>query len=1082
MILRAMLAETLSKRQRLSFVLASLLVIVLMPAWSQPPAASNDKQQSRADQEQSSQPSIGSKSKPFDQFLGLAVTRIGFEGVDPKRFTPLPNRLAEVVGAPLTEESLARSLRAVYASGLFDTVEIEGKHEEAGVALIFKGTPRMFIGVVSVVGAKGATLNAQLEHASRLSAGTRFTDARFDVAMERMRQTLADNGYHEPTITSAFTSHHEDQLLDIAFKVVSGTQARIGDVRIDGEPGMSIEEFRRHAHLRAGAHVDHDTANRALTGILKYYQKQDRLEAEIKLESQSYSPETKRISYVFTANRGPVVKIRVEGAGMGSERLKHAIPVYEEGAVDDDLLNEGNRRLRDYFQRLGYFDVKVEHERQTPTHDQVVIVYTVQLGQKRRVESVTFAGNHYFATATLKDLLSVRAASTLDRHGSFSQALLQADVNTIEAVYQNNGFASVKVTAKTNEIEAGHSGSKDSAHGPAKQAAPAVVYQIEEGTQQRVGTVMIEGNEHVEEAKLLPMLNTTPGQLLSPQSLAGDRDTLLTNYLSRGFDQARVEVDEQPSPEKANVADVVFRITEGQQVFVRNILTTGLVHTRPDTVARAITVRPGDPLNQTALLETQRNLYNFALFNEVNAAVENPTGGETAKTVLLQTAEARRWTVTYGLGFEAQTGTPRNNCAGYNAAGTPCSPNGNTGVSPRILGDVTRNGLFGREESASVQGNYGLLEQKIDLIFQNPHFYGNPNFGLTFTGGYANSQAVTTYVASKFDGGIRWTEHFNGSGSLLSRANTFIYEFDFRRVKVNASSLQVYPTEIPILATAVRVGGPGFTWLRDTRDSPLDAHRGTYTSFQDFFSVHAFESEAEFNRIDVSNSSFHNFDKNRFVLARNTRYAQERAFGSGSDELIPLPERLYAGGPTSLRGFSVNAAGPRDPETGFPIGGAGALVNSTELRLPPPTLPWLGDTVSFVLFHDMGNVFTNAGDAWTSALRVHQPDRDACKILTPIPTTGPQPPPPPQPSGNTLGPDTSTGQQGVCSFNYFSHAAGLGLRYHTPVGPIRLDFSYDLNPPIYPVNVKYSLPSPYSENYVGEASHFNFFFSLGQTF
>ena len=99
--------------------------------------------------------------------------------------------------------------------------------------------------------------------------------------------------------------------------------------------------------------------------------------------------------------------------------------------------------------------------------------------------------------------------------------------------------------------------------------------------------------------------------------------------------------------------------------------------------------------------------------------------------------------------------------------------------------------------------------------------------------------------------------------------------------------------------------------------------------------------------------------------------------------LLPLPERLYAGGPISHRGFSINAAGPRDPETGFPIGGAGALMNSTELRLPPPMLPFFGDTLSFVLFHDMGNVFTNAGDAWASALRIHQPDRDACKVLTP---------------------------------------------------------------------------------------------------
>jgi outer membrane protein assembly factor BamA len=268
----------------------------------------------------------------------------------------------------------------------------------------------------------------------------------------------------------------------------------------------------------------------------------------------------------------------------------------------------------------------------------------------------------------------------------------------------------------------------------------------------------------------------------------------------------------------------------------------------------------------------------------------------------------------------------------------------------------------------------------------------------------------------------------------------------------------------------VRVAGPAITWIRDTRDSPLDAHRGTYTSFQSFLSGEAFGAQAQFSRLDLSNSSYYQFDKGRFVLARNTRYGQERSFGRLEDELIPLPERLYSGGATSLRGFGENSAGPRDPETGFPIGGAGALTNSTELRLPPPTLPWLGNTVSVVLFHDMGNVFTNAGDAWASILRVRQPERDNCE--KPIPVTDP----PTTPSG----PHTSTGIQGTCSFNYFSHTPGLGLRYHTPVGPIRVDFSYNLNPPIYPVTYDYAHPSV--PPHVGEGNHFNFFFSLGQTF
>ena len=1006
-------------------------------------------------------------SDSLEQWEGLPVRHITFAGVSADRLVPVASHLAQAEGTPLNRENLKRSLRQLFSTGLFETIAVEGVREEGGVTLIFRGTPRIFIGTVTVAGAKSATLNTQLERAGQLAPGTRFTSAKLSQALEQMRATLALNGFHEPVITQALTPHPEEQLVDIAFHVASGPQARVGTVDVTGDPGMTVDEFRRHAHLKAGEKVDHETDNRALAGVLKDYRREQRLEAEIKIESQQYAKENQKTNFRFSATQGPVVKVLVEGASISPVRLRRVIPIYEEGSVDEDLLNEGNRRLRDYYQRLGYFDVKVEHEPQSTVEGQVTILFKVRLGSRRRVERVSVEGNHYFDSATLKDLLSVHPADSIDHHGAYSQALVTADINALQAVYQNNGFSKAKITSVTSAGE-----SKLTASG--KIAPFAVVYHIEEGEQLRVGTVSLEGNDHVDAAKLTPEMNTVAGQLLSPRNLAGDRDELLTDYMSRGFDQVHVEVVQQIETADASKVDVVFHITEGQQIFVRKVLLTGLHYTRPKTVAKAITLHPGDPLNETALMETQRNLYDFALFSEVDTAIENPSGDEPYKTVLLQVEEARRWALTYGFGLEAQTGAPQYNCGGILASGANCSPNGKTGVSPRVLADITRNNLFGREQSVSLRGTYGLLEQKIDLLFQNPHFEGNRNFGLTLSGGYANSLDVSTYVASKLETGVHWTEHFNTPGSRISKANTLIYEFDFRRVKVEASSLQVAPGEITLLSTAVRVGGPALTWIRDTRDSPMDAHRGTYTSFQAFLSDQGFAAQADFGRLDMSNSSYYKFNKGRIVLARNTRYGQERAFGALNYELIPLPERLYAGGATSLRSFGPNSAGPRDPETGYPIGGAGALINSTELRLPPPTLPWLGNTVSLVLFHDMGNVFTNAGDAWASALRVRQPLRDNCKILP----TSINPPPTPN------GPETSTGQQGTCSFNYFSHAPGLGLRYHTPVGPIRLDFSYNLNPPIYPVVYNYSLsPSlSLSEMHVGEAPHFNFFFSLGQTF
>ena len=1057
-------------------------------AWCQVPSAASainaDPAATTEQQKPGGRESAAGSTLAWD---GLTVRSIAFEGVSADRLAPLSGHLAQAEGAPLSADNLKASLRRLYATGLYDTIEVAGNADRHGVDLIFRGTPATFIGTVGVDGATGATMNTQLERACQLESGTRLTQAKMIRAVEQMRATLEENGYRESAIAQTVTPQPDRQLANISFRVVSGARAHVGKITVTGDPGMSLEEFRRYAHLRSGAGVDHDTANRALDGVLKHYQAQGRLEADVKLEAELYNNAAKAMDYRFTVSRGPVVKVVVEGAGIDSERMKHLIPIFEEGSVDDDLLNEGNRRLRDSFQRRGYFDVKVDHLVQSMGNEKVTIQYTVRLGLRRSLEKVSIDGNHYFDTPTLMDLLSVHAADVLDRHGLYSQALVSADVSALESVYQNNGFAQVKVTPETSTPETVEADNSPLAAAAASRPAAiphtaplSVTYHIAEGPQLHVGTLKIEGNQHIAADALTRLLNTTPGQLLSPRNLAGDHDTLITEYYSRGFDHVAVSVTQQDEAADRSKVDVAFRIDEGEQVFIRNVFLTGLDVTRPQTVARAITVHAGDPLNQTALADTQRNLYGFALFNEVNTAVQNPAGDESRKTILLQMTEARRWTLTPGIGFEAQTGQPQNNCASAAAGGVKCSPNGKTGVSPRVLADITRNDLFGRDQSASLRGTYGLLEQRIGLLYQIPHFEGNPSFGLTFSAGYANSEDVSTYVASRLEGGLRGTQSFNRPGSWFSRASTFVYELDFRRVKVSASSLQVYPGEISVLSTATRVGGPAFTWLRDTRDVPLDARRGTYTTFQEFLSDRHFGAQAEFNRIDTSNSSYYAFDKGRFVLARNTRYGQVRSFGSGASALIPLPERLFAGGPISLRGFSQNAAGPRDPETGYQIGGAGALTNSTELRLPPPTLPWVGNTLSFVLFHDMGNIFTNAGAAWASALRVHQPDSSACRDLA---TVG-------QP--NTYLPNgsyTSTGHQGLCSFNDFSHALGAGLRYHTPVGPIRFDFSYNLNPPIYPVNINYSIPvapatplGPYQAPYLGQAPHINFFFSLGQAF
>jgi outer membrane protein assembly factor BamA len=1000
---------------------------------------------------------------------GLQIESIEFEGVDRSRLEPLPEMLAVQPHQALHSEDVRQSLRRLYATGLYKGISVEGERHGNEVTILFRGTPQMFLGRVTVEGLKDDRLTSQLQRATRLTAGTRYDNAKMKRATSLLTETLQENGYYLGTFDPTLTEESADAQVDVHYHVKLGKQTRVGAVQVKGDSGMTLDRFRKKGKLKANSKVTRDTVSRALSNLRKNYEKQQRLEANVAVESKHFQAPANLLNFDFQANQGPLVTIRVNGVKLSKGKVKTLVPVYEEGTVDEDLLNEGNRRLRDYYQREGYFDAKATHT--SSTHGtgaaaRTAIVFDVTLGERREVRSVKLAGNHYFSDAVILPRLAVHKADLFARHGNYSQALVQGDVNTISALYESNGFSSVKVTPEIKEIPKGPEN---------KVTGLAVKYVVEEGAQDRIGKYEINGNKAVTLETLKPLLSTVEGQPYSAVTIVGDRDAILTYYYSHGFDHATVGLTQNPEAGKTNLIDVTLHITEGDQIFVNRVLVSGLHFTRPSTVASHILVKPGQPLNQSALLEMQRQLYDLTLFNEVNAAVQNPNGDELRKDVLLQFSEAKRWDLSYGVGFQVQTGNPSTNCPnpvsliqlGINPANyeANCGSNGKTGASALALFDVSRINLWGRNQSITLRSEYGTLEQSATTIYSFPNVFNSKTLDFSLSGGYTNAQDVTTYAASRLEGTVRFSERVN-------RPNTLLYQFTYRRVKVDPDSVQVSPNEIPLVSEPVRVGGPGITWIRDTRrPTPLDAVAGTYTSAEEFVTDNIFASEANFNRLDLTNSSYYQLGKHHFVLARSTRFGYERAFGEDRFEYIPLPERLYAGGAQSLRGFSINSAGPRDSLTGFPIGGAGTFVNSTELRFPNPNLPYFGTALGFVLFHDTGNVFNNSSDIWASALRIKQPHSWTCTDLHLA-------------DQEAVSRSSSTNTTGTCDFNDFSHALGLGLRYHTPIGPIRLDFSYNLNPPIYPVIITYGTHSDGSpiEPYRDRAPHFNFFFSIGQAF
>jgi len=462
-----------------------------------------------------------------------------------------------------------------------------------------------------------------------------------------------------------------------------------------------------------------------------------------------------------------------------------------------------------------------------------------------------------------------------------------------------------------------------------------------------------------------------------------------------------------------------------------------LYYTRPSVVERRIVPHPGDPLSQADMLKTQTRLYDLGIFSEVDVAVQNPEGEEAYKDVLLNLSEARRYTFDYGLGFEVQTGS---------APGTTTSPQGRTGASPRVSFDVNRLNFRGRNDTIFFQSHFGRLQQRALLGYAVPNWLDREKLKLTFNVLYDNTLDVLTFTSHCLEGSVQVSQS-------VSKATTLLYRLSYRDVKV--ANLVINPNLVPLLSRPVRIGMPSFTYIRDTRDNPVDSHKGNYFVFDTGVASHLLGSQANFVRFLVQHSEYFPFGhKGRFVLAHSTQVGVEQPWG-GPTAIVPLPEQFFAGGGNSLRGFSLNAAGPRDLFTGYQLGGQALFVNNLELRFPPVPLPFVGNDLSPVIFYDMGNVFASTGQLFPSLVRWSQPNLAECKNL---------------PSAATC----------YSIFNNASHAVGGGIRYRTPIGPVRFDVGYNLNPPTFAIGIQ-TPPSATPPTF--QVLHrVNFYFSIGQTF
>ncbi|MCU1308201.1 MAG: surface antigen [Acidobacteriaceae bacterium] len=988
-------------------------------------------------------------SQALDSYLGAQVQSVDFRSSVPiSAKSNLERDKQELLrilpikpGDTLTRRKLHNSIQALQSTGRFAGIEVEATPVAPNqVALVFVTKPNYFVGLIRVERAPQPPTANQLANASKLELGQLFTPAALDRAIAQMKRVLEDNGYYKSAIEAHYILDPDSQQATIGFRVLAGDRALVGKVTVSGDPGISVDEVMDLAKIHPGDAVAVSRVTRALTRLRKRYQNQKRLEAQVAVSDRKYHPESNTLDYNFNIQPGPTVDIVIEGAKLREGLIKRYVPVYEENAVDDDLLNEGRRNLRDYFQTKGFFEAKVDYNKSVdgPSAQHLSISFDVDRGERHKLVELSVEGNKYFDTETIRERMQIQPASLLLFYGRFSQSMLAQDLETVRNLYTENGFLHANITSSVKDDYEGKGNIR-------------VIVRVDEGPQSKVQSLKIEGNKTFPEERLRDLVSISEGQPYSEFNISNDRDAIVSFYFDHGFPDVKFDSFAEPDANVANRMNVRYQIAEGKQEFVDRLLVAGLENTHAYVVRREINLKPTEPLSQREMLETQRRLYDIGIFNEVNVAVQNPQGSLDNKNIIVQVDEAKRYTFTYGLGLEVQSGNISNTCVNQTPTGgqvsVPCSVQGETGVSPRATLDLTRINFLGRDHTILFKSLVGRLQQRGLVSYEAPRWMNSDNKTLTFTAFYDKTQDVNTFTGQRLEGSAQ-IRH------VVSKGTTLLYGLTYRRVSVDQSTLHVATDQIPLLAKPVRVSFPGLAVVRDTRDNPITSSRGTYTSADVSVAGKIFGSQSSFSKLLIQNSTYYQLTKNakverRWVFARSLKIGIEEPFGSVNQAFVPLPERFYAGGGSSIRGFSINQAGPRDLQTGFPLGGNAMFVNSFELRTPPIALPYLDENVSAVFFHDAGNVFATTKDMFTNIFRISQRSVASCR--------------------DAINPSAG------CDFNYVSHAVGAGLRYKTPIGPVRVDVGYNLNPTVFPIR---TTTPPQSET----LRRFNFYFSIGQTF
>lgn len=833
---------------------------------------------------------------------------------------------------------IRRVVRTLYERALASDVVVEADETPEGVILRFRLTPQPRVGRIAFEGTEAEATDQLLARLGELDPGTRLTPRLLYQAAEEIVAWYQGRGFFECEVTPSVSLENEGRTANITFVVKPGAAATVAEVKIVGDLAFDVAEILPRMRTRKGAPYHALALQDDVRLIRQIHLERGYLNPQVSPPRLTRDPDRNAVTVEIAVTSGPQVAVRVQGIELSPQRQRQVLPILRQGGLDDATLEEGRLALLDEVQRRGYFFARVIVG-QSDEGNRRIVTYTVERGRKYKLREIRLAGATSLTLEQIKDKLGSRPGGFLSR-GLTSRELMERDREVIVEALGRQGYREARVVASRLAVSL-------------KKEDLIIIYVVEPGPQYRIGEIILSGQHAASEATLRAHIGLRPGDVFTEARINEAATRLLAYYHQRGY--AEAEIKPETTDLEGHRVRVVFHISEGDLLWIERILVRGAKRTSPSAIRQYMTFREADVLRPDRLRQSEENLYATGAFRRVAISIEQPPPGSeqaSRRTVVVDVSEAPRTQMTYGFGFRTDDG-------------------------PRGLFEITNTNLFGHLWG----GSFRLRGSRREQIGQLSYTVGRP-FGrdvpLLASVLFQRQQEVA-FDASR--------------ATILGQLEKRLDEKSFLFLRYNFSNVIIsnvtQPEELRRQDTTVQLGRLSVTYLRDTRDSPFDPTEGNVTTLDLALVTRALGGSESFFRFYGEHGRVHPvFRLPGTVLVVDVRLGL--AWPYGRSFALPISERFFAGGSTTLRGFGFEQAGPRAPDPNRPgqtkpLGGNALAIINGELRFPL----FRALRLHGAAFYDGGNVFAQVSDFRLSG---------------------------------------------------FSHTVGFGLRVKTPIGPLRLDW------------------------------------------